>query len=268
MGETYYEVLGVSPDATPEEIEEAYRERVLETHPDHSEHPDATERFQRVTTAESVLSDEVERARYDRLGHEAYVSDTSYMSEPTDDVSEAAARAASSGTSSSREGPSHHARQRRRRQRATGDFDNWKTRERRAPDPEESVDGADFSYDVHDWDGDVDLSDPRPSLDHHTLVIVGCVGLFYPVFVLSSITPAFPLPVNASIALLTLLVVGWLLTMPRIATMTFGSWSLVVTGTFTVSPPVNPFSLLGLVALACFWIPFGYALAINWALRP
>ncbi|APW99041.1 molecular chaperone DnaJ [Halobiforma lacisalsi AJ5] len=73
MAETYYDVLEVDPDATPAEIEAAYRERVLETHPDQSDDPDAAEEFQRVAEAESVLGDEAERARYDRLGHEAYV---------------------------------------------------------------------------------------------------------------------------------------------------------------------------------------------------
>ncbi|EMA30923.1 J domain-containing protein [Halobiforma nitratireducens] len=73
MVETYYEVLEVDPDATQADIEAAYRERVLETHPDQSDDADAATEFQRVTEAESVLSDESERARYDRLGHDAYV---------------------------------------------------------------------------------------------------------------------------------------------------------------------------------------------------
>ncbi|WP_089787246.1 DnaJ domain-containing protein [Natronobacterium haloterrestre] len=73
MAETYYDVLEVDSDATAAEIEAAYRERVLETHPDQSDDPDAAEEFQRVAEAEAVLGDEAERARYDRLGHEAYV---------------------------------------------------------------------------------------------------------------------------------------------------------------------------------------------------
>ncbi|MFC6769798.1 DnaJ domain-containing protein, partial [Natrinema soli] len=74
MGESYYEILEIDPGATRAEIESSYRERVLETHPDHSDDPDAAKRFQRVTTAKSVLTDGTERARYDRLGHDAYVS--------------------------------------------------------------------------------------------------------------------------------------------------------------------------------------------------
>jgi len=72
MGETYYDVLGVDPDASRGEITAAYRERVLETHPDRSDDPDAAATFDLVTTARDVLVDADERARYDRLGHEAY----------------------------------------------------------------------------------------------------------------------------------------------------------------------------------------------------
>ncbi|ARS91539.1 J domain-containing protein [Natrarchaeobaculum aegyptiacum] len=73
MGETYYDVLEIDPEASRDEIESAYRERVLETHPDHNDAPDASEQFQRVSRAKDVLTDGDERARYDRLGHDAYV---------------------------------------------------------------------------------------------------------------------------------------------------------------------------------------------------
>lgn len=73
MGETLYGVLGVSEDAPPEAIRNAYRERVKESHPDVAETPGATRTFKRLTTARDVLVDEGERARYDRIGHDAYV---------------------------------------------------------------------------------------------------------------------------------------------------------------------------------------------------
>src|SRR6056297_3955549 len=72
MGESYYEILGVAPDASTDTIERAYRERVLETHPDHNDRPEATAEFTAVRTAADVLTDDTERARYDRLGHAAY----------------------------------------------------------------------------------------------------------------------------------------------------------------------------------------------------
>jgi molecular chaperone DnaJ len=74
VGESYYELLGVSPDASPEHIERAYRERLKETHPDVSDDEDASERTKRLIEAKEVLTDEDERARYDRHGHENYIA--------------------------------------------------------------------------------------------------------------------------------------------------------------------------------------------------
>jgi len=73
MTETFYDVLGVPETADQEEITAAYREKVKKYHPDVSDRDDAAERFKAVTRAEEVLGDETERARYDRLGHDAYV---------------------------------------------------------------------------------------------------------------------------------------------------------------------------------------------------
>lgn len=74
MGQRYYELLGVSPEAPTEEIAAAYRDRLKETHPDVSDASDAGERTKQLIEAKEVLTDETERARYDRLGHERYVS--------------------------------------------------------------------------------------------------------------------------------------------------------------------------------------------------
>lgn len=73
MTETFYSVFGVGPDADRERIERAYRQAVKECHPDVCDDPAAAERFKRLTAARDVLVDEDERARYDRLGHAAYV---------------------------------------------------------------------------------------------------------------------------------------------------------------------------------------------------
>jgi curved DNA-binding protein CbpA len=72
MSRTCYDVLAVGPDATDEEIETAFRRRARETHPDVSDHADATERFRLVARARTTLRDDEKRARYDRLGHDAY----------------------------------------------------------------------------------------------------------------------------------------------------------------------------------------------------
>jgi curved DNA-binding protein CbpA len=73
MNWTFYDVLGLPPDATQSEVRAAYRRKVKEHHPDVSDHPDAEARFRAVVRAEEVLGDADERARYDDLGHEAYL---------------------------------------------------------------------------------------------------------------------------------------------------------------------------------------------------
>lgn len=66
MTESYYELLGVEPDASPEEIKAAYRETVKQVHPDKSDSPDAEETFMQVQKARNVLTDPQQRAQYDR----------------------------------------------------------------------------------------------------------------------------------------------------------------------------------------------------------
>ncbi len=65
----FYEVLGVSKSASPEEIKKAYRRQARKYHPDVSEEPDAEERFKEVQRAYEVLSDDQKRGAYDRYGH-------------------------------------------------------------------------------------------------------------------------------------------------------------------------------------------------------
>lgn len=84
MGDTYYDRLGVSRTASTEEIEAAYRERLKETHPDVSDDRAARDDTRRLIEAKETLTDEAERKRYDRLGHDRYVAVEGAT--PTDDA--------------------------------------------------------------------------------------------------------------------------------------------------------------------------------------
>ncbi len=69
----YYEVLGVSRQATSEDIKKAYRKLAKKYHPDMNPgDKDAEAKFKEVNEAYSVLSDEQKRANYDRFGHAAF----------------------------------------------------------------------------------------------------------------------------------------------------------------------------------------------------
>jgi molecular chaperone DnaJ len=69
----YYEVLGVSKNASKDEIKKAYKKLAKKYHPDLNRgNKDAEEKFKEVSEAYAVLSDDEKRAKYDRFGHAAF----------------------------------------------------------------------------------------------------------------------------------------------------------------------------------------------------
>jgi len=64
----YYEVMGVSRDATQDDIKRAYRKLARKYHPDVSQEADAEAQFKKVGEAYEVLKDAEKRAAYDQLG--------------------------------------------------------------------------------------------------------------------------------------------------------------------------------------------------------
>src|ERR687884_1267654 len=65
----YYELLGVSRDASEQDIKKSFRRLARRLHPDVSDEPDAEERFREISEAYEVLSNAETRQLYDRYGH-------------------------------------------------------------------------------------------------------------------------------------------------------------------------------------------------------
>ncbi|GAB4244893.1 MAG: molecular chaperone DnaJ [Stanieria sp.] len=74
MAGDYYQILGISRDASKEEIKRAYRRLARKYHPDVNKEPGAEERFKEINRAYEVLSEPETRSRYDRFGEAGVAS--------------------------------------------------------------------------------------------------------------------------------------------------------------------------------------------------
>ena len=68
----YYEILGVSKNASDDEIKSAFRKLAKKYHPDINKDPDAPAKFKEAQEAYAVLSDKDKRSKYDQFGHAAF----------------------------------------------------------------------------------------------------------------------------------------------------------------------------------------------------
>jgi len=69
----FYEILGVSKNASQEDIKKAYRQQAIKNHPDKNPGDDAAEeRFKEAAEAYEILSDDQKRQKYNQFGHSAF----------------------------------------------------------------------------------------------------------------------------------------------------------------------------------------------------
>ena len=78
LARDYYDILGVSRNASASEVKKAYYGLAKKLHPDtNKDDPEAEKKFQEVSMAYEVLKDEEKRQQYDEVGHDAYVNQQS-----------------------------------------------------------------------------------------------------------------------------------------------------------------------------------------------
>ncbi|CAK7330743.1 unnamed protein product [Dovyalis caffra] len=80
MTKDFYDVLGVSKNASASDIKKAYYGLAKKLHPDtNKEDPEAEKKFQEVSKAYEVLKDDQKREQYDQLGHDAFENQENYQ---------------------------------------------------------------------------------------------------------------------------------------------------------------------------------------------
>lgn len=74
--ENLYNVLGVAPNASDDEIKKVYRSLAMRFHPDRNQAAGAEARFKSVTKAYEILADPAKRAEYDQSVNHRIIIDT------------------------------------------------------------------------------------------------------------------------------------------------------------------------------------------------
>lgn len=300
MGETYYERLGVPADASVEEIERAYRERLKDTHPDVSDDPAAGERTRALIEARDVLTDEMERGRYDRLGHDRYVEyHESFVEPDSDDVAAADPRGSTGGPP----GDGGHAGS------AAGGADDWNgeatagatghggpgtsnatDRTRRHAQNEQTraawnatggqsggvqgghAAGESYAREWHAWETgsghrvhptDSSTMGNRLFPPGPSVILLAMAFAVYPVMLWAAVSPSFPLVINGVVLVCVVFLVAFLQSMPGVGVVVFGAWSLLLPGTLVAGLGVPVASPLVWLAVGGTVLPLGLS-ALTW----
>lgn len=287
MTRTYYDLLGVESDVDTERVRAAYRERVKEVHPDVSDRPDAAEQFRALSAAKETLCDPVERARYDRMGHAAYVGDSPPDAD-TDSASadphRAGADVSGASTASTRERRRGRRGKRPRAGRAARErADAWASgRDHawwQARETEEAWDGATTTSSASSGQSyyranPSDASGYRVSTRAESAVeftveralVAVAVFFCYPMLLGVAVLPPFTLAVRAAAAICALLLVAHTLSVPESGVLVFGALTLVAPVGLLLGG-VGLLSVAGVLAWAFCWVPFVIAGANLLALR-
>jgi molecular chaperone DnaJ len=292
VGESYYDLLGVDSDADTDAIEQAYRERLKETHPDVSDHEDASERTKELIEARDVLTDDAERARYDRLGHEAYVrfedGEVETGAETAHESATATEQQTSTATGSG--GGQHASTGETNRQQQAGQ--NRRRRGRHVRDNRENVGGKaaeDSWYSGNDepgwedggdnwrtWNTDGSFAVERDGdryqhgrmfVSERSLILLGSTFLVYPVLLFGALFPGFPLAANLTVGMCVVLVIAFLQSIPEVGIAVFGLWSVLLP-LVMVWLGVELLSLLTLLAMVAVVFPFFLSILTRVAIRP
>lgn len=297
MGDSYYDLLGVDSEANTEAIEQAYRERLKETHPDVSDHENASERTKQLIEARDVLTDETERARYDRVGHDAYVeledsiADSEEESTTTHE-SGTATEQRRNATASTSDGGENGGAASTNTQQQTETSRRRKRRGRHVRDDRETVSGkaaADSWYSGNDepgweeggnnwrtWntegsfaverDGDR-YQHGRMFVSQRSLILLASTFLVYPVLLFGALFPGFPLAANFTVGLCVVLVIAFLQSIPEVGIAVFGLWSVLLP-LGIVWLGLELLSLVTLLAMVAVVFPLCLSVLTRIAIRP
>lgn len=292
MGESYYEFLGVSKDASTAEIEQAYREQLKETHPDVSDEHDAQERTKRLIEAKEVLTDGRERDRYDRVGHEKYVAATSgnESGSPTDASTgnHATTKATGShqntatgaGTSTQTSSTADRQASDRRQGKTTsvggqaGTAAWYHGRGNRESNPSSAGSAEEGSWRAWNTDGSYAVSRGEDTFKYgqifssdSALVMLSATFLVYPILLWGAISPNFPLLFRFLVGICAILVIAYLQSVPEVGIAVFGIWTILLPFAL-LAAGVSLQSITAFLAIVAVVFPLGLSVLTRIALRP